>query len=75
MDDQWLQIFIKEQKLKYFDHLKRSESLGKPILEGKIEGKEKGEEREGSGIRTYGMFLQHFLTEVGRLAIDRNCFR
>ena len=39
VDDQWLQTFIKEQKLKYFDHLKRSESLGKPILEGKIEGK------------------------------------
>ena len=29
----------KEKKLKYFGHLKRSEGLGKIILEGKIDGK------------------------------------
>ena len=30
LDDQWLENFLKKQKLKYFGHLKRSEGLGKP---------------------------------------------
>ena len=38
-EDQWLEILIRKQKLKYFGHLKRSEGLGKIILEGKIDGK------------------------------------
>ena len=29
LEDQWLEKFIKKQKLKYFGHLKRSEGLGK----------------------------------------------
>ena len=39
VEDEWLEIFIRKQKLKYFSHLKRSEDLGKIILEGKIDGK------------------------------------
>ena len=38
LEDQWLENFVKKQKLKCFGHLKRSEGLGKIILEGKIEG-------------------------------------
>ena len=46
LEDQWLQNFVKKEKLKYFGHLKRSEGLGKIILEGKIEGKrERGRPR------------------------------
>ena len=74
VDDQWLEIFIKEQKLKYFDHLKRSESLGIPILGGKVDGKrERGRPRRQWDKDIRDVF-QHVLTEVGRLAIDRNCF-
>ena len=39
MEYQWLEIFVKKQKQKYFGHLKGSEGLGKIILEGKIDGK------------------------------------
>ena len=46
VEDQWLEIFIRKEKLKYFSHLKRSEDLGKIILEGKIDGK------RGRGRRT-----------------------
>ena len=35
VDDQWLEIFIKEQKLKYFDYLKKMWELGKTHLGGK----------------------------------------
>ena len=46
LEDQWLENFIKKQKLKYFGHLKKSEGLGKIILEGKIEEKrERGRPR------------------------------
>ena len=54
VEDQWLENFVKKQKLKYFGHLKRSEGLGKIILEGKIEGKGKGEGQESSGKGTFG---------------------
>ena len=39
VENQWLKIFIRKKKLKYFGQLKRSEGLGKIILEGKIDGK------------------------------------
>ena len=67
--DQWLEIFIKKQKLKYFEYLKRSEGLEK------IEWMGKEKEEDGSGKWTYRMITKMSLTEVGRLAIDRNCFR
>ena len=44
MEEQWLENFVRRQKLKYFGHLKRSEGLGKIILEGRINEKR---EREG----------------------------
>ena len=36
--------------------------------------KKKAEDREGNGKRTYGIFFDMSLIEVGRLAIDRNRF-
>ena len=55
LEDQWLENFVKKQKLKYFCHLKRSKGLGKIILEGKIGEKVKEEDQEGSGKGTFGM--------------------
>ena len=66
---------IKKQKLKYLGHLKRSEVLGKIILEGKIDGKrERGRPRRRWEKDIQDVFDMS-LTEVGRLATDRNCFR
>ena len=45
-EDQWLEILIKKQKLKYFGHLKRPEGLRKNSMEGKIDGtRERGRQR------------------------------
>ena len=44
VEDQWLEIFVMKQKLKYFGHLKRSEGLGKISLEGKMDKKRTKEE-------------------------------
>ena len=56
-EDQWLEILIKKQKLKYFGHLKRPEGLRKNSLEGKIDGtRERGRQRRQYGKGKYGMF-------------------
>ena len=39
VEDQWLEVLTKKQKLKCFGHLKRGEGLRKIILEGKTDGK------------------------------------
>ena len=39
VEDQWLEVLTKKQKLKYFGHLKRGEGLRKITLEGKTDGK------------------------------------
>ena len=44
LEDQWLENFIKKQKLNYFGHLKRSKGLGKITLGGKDRG-EKGKRK------------------------------
>ena len=55
--------------------MKRSEALGKIILEGKIDGKrERGRPRRRWEKDIQDIFDMS-LTEVGRLATDRNCFR
>ena len=46
VEDQWLEIFVKEQKLKYFGPLKRSEGLGKVSLEVKMDEKRTKEENQ-----------------------------
>ena len=55
--------------------MKRSEALGKIILEGKIDGKrERGRPRRRWEKDIQDVFDMS-LTEVGRLATDRNRFR
>ena len=49
VEDQWLEISIKKQKLKYFGHLKRSEGLGKMVLEGKTWEKRKRKTKRAVG--------------------------
>ena len=69
VEDQWLEISIKKQKLKYFGHLTRSEGLGKMVLEGKTDGK-----RERGRPRNVQNVFDMPITEIGRLAMDRNYF-
>ena len=65
----------KETKAGVSCHLKRSEALGKIILEGKIDGKrERGRPRRRWEKDIQDVFDMS-LTEAGRLATDRNCFR
>ena len=55
--------------------MKRSEALGKIILEGKTDGKrERGRPRRRWEKDIHDVFDMS-LTEAGRLATDRNCFR
>ena len=55
--------------------MKRSEALGKIILEGKTDGKrERGRPRRRWEKDIKDVFDMS-LTEAGRLATDRNCFR
>ena len=75
LEDHWLENFIKKQKLKYFGHLKRSEGLGKIILEEKIDGKrERGRPRR-QWERDIRDAFDRSITEAGRWAFDRSCFR
>ena len=70
------ELICKETKAgKYFGHLKRSEGLGKIILEGKIDRKwERGRPRR-QWERDIRDIFDTSLTEVGRLALDRDGFR
>ena len=75
MKDQWLENFVKKQKLKYFGHLKRSNGLGKIFLEGKIDGKrERGRPRRLQWERDIRDTFDWSKTEVGLWAPDRGRF-
>ena len=75
LEDQWLENFIKKQKLKYFGHLKRSKGLGKIILDGKIERKrERGRPRR-QWERNIRNAFDSSITEAGLWALDRSRFR
>ena len=66
---------IKIQKLKYFGHVKRHNSLEKLILEGKIEGKR----RQGRPRRRWeddiNEWTKRTVADAGRLANDRMDYR
>ena len=65
---------MRRQKLKYFGYLKKSEGLGKIILEGRINGKrERGRPRR-QWERDIEDAFNRPITEAGRLALDRECF-
>ena len=74
VEDQWLEISIKKQKLKYFGHLKRSEGLGKTVLEGKTDGKRERGRPRGQWERNIQNDFDMPITEIGRLTMDRNYF-
>ena len=38
VEEQWLENVVRRKMLKYFGHLKKSERLGKSILEGSVKG-------------------------------------
>ena len=67
---------LHKQKLMYFGHLKRREGLEKIILEGKDrweKRRRKTEEAVGKERHVRDVFDMS-LTEVGRLALVRDCF-
>lgn len=67
-------IFIKKRELLAM-HLKRSEGVGKIILKGKIDRKRERERQRRQWKREVRDDFDMSLAEVGRLVIDRNCFR
>ena len=74
MEEQWLENFVRRQKLKYFGHLKRSEGLGKIILKGRINVKrERGRPRR-QWERDIDDIFNRPITEAGRLALDKEYF-
>ena len=65
----------KKQKLSYFGHMKRHNTLERTILEGKVEGKRsrgKPRRRWQDDIQEW---MQMSVTKAGRLAQDRDVYR
>ena len=76
VEGQWLENFVRRQKLIYIGHLKRSEGLGKIILEGRINGKrERGPRPRRQWERDIEDTFNRPITEARRLALDRECDR
>ena len=66
---------FKKQKLSYFGHMKRHNTLERTILEGKVEGKRsrgKPRRRWQDDIREW---MQMTVTQAGRLAQNRDDYR
>ena len=67
--------FVKKQKLKYFGHVSRHDSLEKLILQGRVEGSRS----RGRPRRKWTDDIQDWLSEdigdVARMAEDRQLFR
>ena len=56
-------------------HLKRGEGVGNIILKGKIDRKRERERQRRQWKREVRDDFDMSLAEVGRLVVDRNCFR
>ena len=70
VEEHWLENFVRRQKLKYFGHLKKSEGLGKIILEERINGKrERGRPRR-QWERDKDNTFNKPITEARRLTLD-----
>ena len=75
MEEQRLESFVRIQKLKFFGYLNRSLGVGKIVLEGTINWKrERGRPRRECETDIRDAFNKP-ITEVGRLALDRERFR
>ena len=66
---------IKKQKLSYFGHIKRHQSLERTILEGRVEGKRKRGRPRRQWEDDIRDWLQMSVEKAGRLAQDRPTFR
>ena len=71
----WLMNFIHRQKLKFFGHIKRHDSLEKSLLEGNTNGRRsRGRQRRRWEDGITGA-LNLTIAGAGRLAQDRNGYR
>lgn len=69
-------IFIKKRELKYFGHaFKKRWGSGKHHIEGKDRSKRERERQRRQWKREVRDDFDMSLAEVGRLVVDRNCFR
>ena len=75
VEENWLENFVRHQKLKYFGHLKRHDGLGKTILEGMVEGKRSRGRPSRQWEKDITETLKMSLTEAGRTAENRSVFR
>ena len=66
---------IKKQKLSYFGHIKRHDSLERIIMEGKVEGKRKRGRPNRQWKDDVGSWLEMSVTQAGQLALDRQQYR
>ena len=66
---------LKQQKLKYFGHIKRHDSLQKTIMEGKLEGKRGRGRPRISWDKNVEEWLGVSAAGAGRLAQSRNEYR
>ena len=67
---------IKKQKLSYFGHIKRHNTIEKTIMEGKVEGKRsRGRPRRQWKDDIVSWLQVENITEAGRLALDRASYR
>ena len=73
--ENWLENFIRYQKLKYFGHIKRHDVLGKTILEGMVEGKRSRGRPSRQWEKDITETLNMSTTVAGRTAENRSVFR
>ena len=66
---------IKKQKLKFFGHIKRHDTLEKLFLEGKVDGKRGRGRPRRRWSQDIGEWLGSPITEAGRLAKNREMFQ
>ena len=66
---------FKKQKLSYFGHVKRHDTLEKAILEGKVEGKRKRGKPRRRWADDIKEWLKMSVVQAGSLAQDRDAYR
>jgi len=66
---------FKKQKLSYFGHVKRHDTLEKTILEGKVEGKRKRGKPRKRWADDIKEWLNMSVVQAGSLAQDRDAYR
>ena len=66
---------LKKQKLGYFGHIKRHDTLEKTILEGKLEGRRGRGRPRRSWDKNVEEWLGESVADAGRLAQNRHKYR